>query len=466
MFSAATNSAAMLSGIVGVLTVTGLTLSAGNPALGLLVIVVVPLLVFAMGTRELVSAIALVWLNEQLFGMSGTWATLGPVPGRGLLLCVLLLSFLSNVKCHHFFVSLPKKVHYIVVGYGIVLPIALLTFSTLVMGNPAGQAASDVIRFFGLLAFYPLAYVYRRMPGFLLSGISGASIAASLVFLFMSIGPYPIRWMMVDNWVFNGAGSEFAINYYRTTYEPMIYSYIGSFVGVLCLLTPTRKSMFAQATSKTVLGLLPTALNFLRGLLVSLAVVIVILLFSKINKRGYSLKVMRYFPLLVAIFVLSVFLILQNPFAQYKLQQMSNAISWSDHFGSNRALQINLALQTWLNYPVLGQGVGTPLAGYSNWKELSLEFQWGMILYRTGVVGFLLILAPFVMVLKYLLVSRPSTSNHYIYCQAIACTLLTVACASVFNPYLASSVTVTLFVLYLAIRSAPVPQEYPDYHRY
>ena len=124
--------------------------------------------------------------------------------------------------------------------------------------------------------------------------------------------------------------------------------------------------------------------------------------------------------------------------------------------------QIELMLQVWRVEPILGSGVGSPIAGYSRTAEeegLTFEAQYPMVLYRTGIVGFIIILTPFLVVIlrtiKYVKRTTNLADNPAgIINLAMCCSLISLLAASVFNPYLASSMGVVFICLSFASDSA------------
>ena len=445
------SSFAILAAAAGILTALGLTLGGSSQIIAILAIFAPTGIVAWYLTGSVTQTIFLLWLNEQLFGMGGIWITLGPIPGRAVLLGLLICTIPYTFKSSHAVKGLKPSTHFWIVFYGILAPLLLLGWS-LGQGNSIGSALGDTLRFGAVLAVYPtLAFLTTRARLFG-AWLIGSSAAITALFTAMTILPFDIRALFVDNWVYAGTGLATPVDYYRITFEPLFYGYIGLFAGLLTLLTNGRHRKLG--TILLVVSMLPAALNFLRGPLLGVFIVVAALaLVNSLSGRG-ALRTAKLAPLVLGALLLSVYVVVQNPEAADRTLLLIERGGSSSLMGAARSAQVDITMTGWLNAPLLGHGVGARIVGYSASPGASIEFQWGMILYRMGLFGLLLVIAPMLLIIKDLFLDRAyerSASNLYEFASdGAGCTVLAIAIASFFNPYLASSMTVTLFVLYFS----------------
>jgi len=444
--------------LCGLLVVCGLAYFPNNDKIALLVVVVLPFLVAFAITRNAIYSIIIVWLNELIFGVSGVWFQLGPVPGRGVLLLIVLAVVFINSKTMRVFSELPKAMHIILFFYGVAYPVILVIWGVIFKGAQFSNALADVLRFVGLLGVYPVYLFIRTNYVFGKQWLLVSVTLLSSVFIMGSIGPEDIKLLLIDNWIYLGrATPDVKINYLRMSYEPMIFGYIGIFYG-LSLMAANRRTSKTIGASAIILNLAPTVVNFLRGPLGAIYISIMWFVLGKLRNRGSFLKIVKVLVVFVCAFLISIGLILNNPVAQNKIDQLRFADRLVDYVSSTRVDQSKIMIDAWKQAPIFGVGVGIPLVGYKS-SGLSVEVQYLMILYRTGIVGLLIIVIPLLLLAKNLAMRSRIRRKSNIYDdiddfeKCVGHTILALAIASFFNPYLASSVTVTLLVFYYALRN-------------
>jgi len=111
-----------------------------NQGVALLSIIVIPFLISYRVTGNLIDALTIVWLNEVYFGVGGTWIQIGPIPGRGLLLGVVILAYIafSHIRIHTSGI-IRRKTFYIIF-YGLIFPLFLFIYSVFACGATVSKA--------------------------------------------------------------------------------------------------------------------------------------------------------------------------------------------------------------------------------------------------------------------------------------------------------------------------------------
>lgn len=447
--------------LCGLSVVCGLALFPNNVPIAIVAVVILPLLISYFVTRNLAYSVFIVWLNELIFGVSGTWFKLGPIPGRGVLLLLVLALVFLNSRTLKIIQELPKKLHIILFFYGSAYPLLLVVWGVIFKGAQFSDALSDVLRFVGILGVYPVYLFIRTNYVFAKQWLLVSVSLLSAIFVVGSLGSTDFKALLIDNWIYLGrAAPDKKINYLRLSYEPMIYGYIGVFYG-LSLVANNRKSSNSLGISAILLNLAPTVINFLRGPLGAVYISIMWFVLGKLRTKGSFIKILKLTGVFVAGIFISIGLILNNPVAQRKVEQLQFADRIVDYVHVTRVVQSELMIEAWKRDPILGAGVGTPLEGYSR-SGLSVEVQYLMILYRTGIVGLCLIVVPLLLLARNLARRSRNVRGSRAFDdmdeleRCVGHTILALSIASFFNPYLASSVTVTLFVFYLALRNLKV----------
>ncbi|WGZ96024.1 MAG: hypothetical protein QJT81_08625 [Candidatus Thiothrix putei] len=444
---------ALLSGFS---TVFGLTVAPTNPLIVLLSVILLPLITTYIFTRNLSISLIIIWLNELIFGMSGAWLKIGFLPGRGLLLLFIISTFLLNRKFRQSLQEISPKTHKIIIFYSIVFPGLLFFWGVLYNGAEISNALSDILRFFGLLGFYPLYYLFSRYFPFIKAWILTAVLLLSSVFIFAHISSDEIRILIVDNWVYLGRDMDKKINYIRLSYESILYGFIGLFYGLLLIYNKSSKSKTISILL-VIVNLLPIILNFLRGPILSIFISAMLFIAGQAKSTKQLIPLIKTAPAILMVFIIGSYFLLQNPLAENKLIELQSSSTLEDYVKEARVIQTKAMLDAWIEAPFLGKGVGIPLEGYYRGSGLSAEVQYAMVLYRTGIVGLFIVTLPFFF-LAYRIISYRIKINNKLHSSvtilelSIALTLLSLGIASFFNPYLASSVTITLFIMYLAAK--------------
>lgn len=434
----------------------------GNQFIALITVIIIPFIFIFLISKNIIDSLTIVWLNEIFFGVGGTWITLGPLPGRGFLLLIVLFMYitLTNVRIKKN--GTLDRTSFIILFYGLFFPFILFLYGTIVGGAKLANALSDVIRFGTVLIYFPMRDLFRRNFDLFFGWIIGATIILSLLFVTMAIAPNSIRIPLIVNWssggnidsVFNRPDLEFI----RAAMTPMILCFIGVFLGIMYA-TDSKKTI-----KKQILGLLlalcsiaPYIINFVRGSILGIFLsILTILLLSVIHQiqwtRFLRIIIISSFTLFVGYWISVNYI----PISLTKWVIPSKDLS--DIVNPIRIEQTNKMIEAWLDEPIFGKGVGVPVNDYSRdgGEGLAFEVQFPMVLYRVGLSGFIIIMIPF----GWLIIRTMQIwSQKNIYLEsyigklqmAIGLSTISLLSASWTNPYFASVMSPLFVVLFLSL---------------
>lgn len=434
-----------------------------NQVMALLSIIIIPFLISFLITRNLVDALTIVWLNEVFFGFSGAWEKIGALPGRGLLLAVVIFSYIAFGHIRISARGTIRKKSLYIIFYGLVFPLFLFLYSVIVRGTATSNALLDVMRFGTVLMYFPIRNLLRHNMDISFGWIIGATVILALLFVTMSVGPKYIRNPLLINWMssgdiesqFNQPDAEFV----RAANLPMIFCLIGVFLGIMYALDSKisyRAQLFGWLL--TAVSLAPFVINFLRGPLLGVAVAIMMIVWLSSMRVIHWAKSMRLI-VISSVLLVSGYWISINYIPQALTKWNITGQEMSKIVDPVRVEQTEKMIDAWLEAPILGKGVGVPLKGYSRTGEdegLAFEVQYPMVLYRVGILGFIIIIAPFIwMTIRTIRIWRRGDAylGNYItkFQLAIAFATIALLTASWTNPYFASVMTPLFMVLFFAL---------------
>ncbi len=451
--------------VMGLSVVVSAAMRPGDVAFGLFGVVVVPFVVALLATRRVSDALVLVWLNEIFFGLSGSWVQIGPIPGRGaLLLAVVGLYAVGQLASPDVFTRIRGR-SLTVLAYGIALPILLFLYSTAVRHQSTRGAFSDVMRFGTLLIYFPLRDTLRRRTGVCIGWSAGAVALLAGLIVTAATGPLVARrpvsdWLNgTDPW---GVMARSDADFTRVAITSAIFCYLGVFLGlVVASDAKTRRSIRFLGGLLATAALAPFIVNFVRGQLLGVVGGLAFLGVLNVTAHLRWRSLLRIAVLTVAFVGIGYWVstaLIPVSLTKWDIRGMN----WRDVVDPVRIEQTERMLQAWLEAPVFGLGVGAPLRGYSRTGEaggLAFEVQYPMVLYRVGVVGFVVLMLPFGwLVLRTTQLWRAHgeitrTAAGQLQ-SAIACSVVALLTAAWMNPYLATVFTPFLFAFFLAADDA------------
>jgi hypothetical protein len=322
------------------------------------------------------------------------------------------------------------------------------------------MALSDVMRFSAILIYFPIRGLMRRNFDLFLGWIMGASIILALLIIALAVAPYNIRILLSTLWI--KAPIIYTYTYYdinRATFTISILCFIGYFLGFMYAID------YKQPFWKQILGFILSALsvsvyviNFIRGLILSIAIVLIFVICLSFLRKIYLFNLFRI-VIINILFITTGYYFTVNyiPIAQSKWSiAKKNIVEIVDPV---RIEQTEKMLEVWIEEPFLGKGVGMPVPGYARSSEtenLAFEVQYPMVLYRVGILGFIIIFLPFVFVIyrtifvwiNYNLILKTNLGKLF---MAVAFSIIALLISSWFNPYFASVMTPFFVALFLAL---------------
>lgn len=435
-----------------------------NEIINLLCVIIVPFVIAFIYLQNVMYAVTLTWLNEMIFGVGGAWLKFGPIPGRGVLLLIVLFSYMLANPGFIYQKKISKRDLWIVF-YGILLPGMLLGYSVLFKGNGFSGAMSDVQRFLIILIYFPVRDLVHRHFSFIFGWISCSIATLSFLFILLAVAPEGFKTVLLNKWLFNFAGMDDAMTALvlqtgRAAFTPLILCMIGVFLGVISIVD-VKKNTLKWTGIALLLSLASGAfvVNFLRGPIISMLIVFIVL--AKIFSGFSGNQISRSFKFVVVfnIIILLGYFTTVTYFPTALTKWSGSGLTLEESVKPVRIEQTEVMLHAWIKEPIFGQGVGSPIYGYQRDESgLSFEVQYPMVLYRTGIVGFCFILAPFLWALvrvRRRIKQNPeliSTGEGKLF-LAMGCSIGALMITSWVNPYFASSMTFIFVLLFLAVDS-------------
>jgi hypothetical protein len=434
-------------------------------------VLLVPFLIALRATRNVLIALTLTWLNEAIFGVGGHWITLGPVNGRPLLLlclcAVYLLSKLNSGPLNRGPAGAKELIrNYWVLFYAFGLPFLLGFYAITLKGVAASAVFSDVSRFLTILGYFPLYYCLKKLRWFLVGYLLAGPSLLAATYILIAVAPGSVQQVLMEKWFLRlgvGANETLTADVMatgRVSFVPGIYCIIGLFLALL-LAIKRREVLAKVAGFATVLATVSYfVISFARGPLLGISVALLVVFAALLGAAEWRAATRLVAIVAALVTAGTLFTLTYLPISMGKWDVMGQ--DFEGLIDPVRVEQTQLMLQTWWLEPVLGSGVGSPIPGYTRTEAdegLAFEVQYPMVLYRTGIVGIILILTPFILFpyrsLKFLVRSRrladsPAGLINLAMCAAVIALLV----ASTFNPYLASSMAVVFMALLMASDSA------------
>lgn len=443
----------------------GLTLVVpDNQLLHLFCVIIIPLIVAVCFLKNVMHALTLTWLNEMFFGVGGTWIKVGPIPGRGVFLLIILLIYMitrtnviSNIYRH-------KRDSWIVF-YGTIFPSMLLGYSVIIRGNAFSGALADVQRFLAIIIFFPLRDLILRHFSFVLGWLTYAIAILSLLYVSLAVAPESFKIVLLERWLYSFSGidgsafTKIALSG-RAAFTPLILCLIGVFIGIVYT-ADIKIEALKRLGSVLLLSIAFGAfvVNFIRGPIIA---ILIVLMFLAILVSGFKrvqiIRAVNLIIVLITIISLGYFAtVTYIPIALTKWDVSGLAVEAV--VDPVRIEQTEVMLDAWLEEPILGQGVGSQISWYARDESgLVFEVQYPVILYRTGFIGFCFIMAPFLWIIVRTVrrtkqIPGLISTDEGKLLLAMGCSVGALLIASWGNPYLESSLTFVFIALFLAADS-------------
>lgn len=434
-----------------------------NQTIALFAVVIFPFVLSFLMTRNIIDSLTIVWINEIFFGVSGTWIKIESIPGRGFLLLLVIVAYLffNHIKINKEGNVKIKSI--IVIFYGLLFPLFLLFYSVIVCGATIPNALNDVLRFGIIIMYFPIRDLCRRNFDIFFGWIIAATIILALFFVTMAVAPYSIRGPLLENWMisehiielFNISG-DYTV---RAAMTPMIFCFIGIFLGMMYALD-SKQTFSAQLGGfiLAIVTIIPFIVNFLRGSILGIGSAIIAIICLSSFDTTHLKKLIRI--IIISVIIASLgYWISVNYIPMSLTKWVITGQDISEIVDPVRIEQTEKMIDAWLDEPILGKGVGMPISGYSRTNEaegLAFEVQYPMVLYRVGVLGFIIIMVPFLwMIFRIILVwiKYYMILESYIgkFLMGVGFATMALLMASWTNPYFASSMTPFFIVLFVVL---------------
>lgn len=440
----------------------------GNELLSVTTIFFLPLLIGIIITRNLSFALTLTWINEIFAGGSGRWFVYESLPGRWILLALVLFTWVisrlgkrntANAAADRH----DKKITNWIIFLGIVLPFWLVIYSV-VSGNSSIPAAlGDVDFLIALLVYFPMRDLLQKHRDTVLGWLLGSSLVLVVLLLTMSVGPINLRNLIVGALLSEGRRvgvtisgiSRIGLVHIVLLFFPVFLSFFIAISESSSYFTRLKWTLFG------LVALLPMSVTYLRGPLLASVAVLVIFAVAALTTR-YSARagtrIILILPLIIAI-VAAVMLTIVPDEAISKFTVGSEGIDkWISY---KRTEQSRFAIEAFREDPVFGKGVGVPLRRYSvsadYFDNLAMELEYHKLLYRFGGIAFILFLIPVLWFLSEpfrFLANRRLKGNFRDEMMTLAslAAVLGILIAGGVNPYLTTPFTPLFITIYLSMK--------------
>jgi hypothetical protein len=449
----------VLACLCGIAGLASIMFAPANSVLALFTLVILPVALTFLLTGRLTDALALAWVNEMFFGGSGLWIQVGPLSGRWMLL--VILAILSAV-----YVFLPRETRsnkshpkrplfmQTIILYGAVLPLWLVFYSVVVQGTLFWTAVADVNFLFALLVYFPLRRLLYRQFDLFRGWIVGNVFVLGGVFFLLAFLPNHVATSMFSALAGSQTPLGAASGINRAALLVQVLLFLGVFLGGLYALDRRQRGLNRLAGfALSCTSIAVFVLFFLRGPLLSLVIVAVAFLLAASQRGETRPMARRLWATLVFVVVCAfVFYSFALPEAIEKFTIDKGGVS--AFVSEVRVEQSSRLLAAFLQKPLWGQGVGVPPDEQGG---LDFELQYNMLLYRLGLVNFVVLLAPIVWLFREpFRILRSERSILYRrdgkFMLAVLLSLLTTLIAGSMNPYLTAIYTPFFVILYLSCR--------------
>lgn len=350
--------------------------------------------------------------------------------------------------------------------YAIIVPSFFIFYSVLVRGTALSKTIDDMHFIAPLLFYFPLRRILNRQEGFFIGWMIALSITLSLLALTISLAPLEIGQLIIDNmndglpsFSLSEGLSEEMLGIQRGGSVTFIITYIGFFFGMLWCVD------FTKGVRVRILGTLLCALcishlcvDYLRGPLLSTVCILLITFLAVLLKKPMRHIAPRLFVLIVAVVAFGI--AIMTMIVPEGIKYFSNdSDSVSEYMGSTRREIAPVMLAAFHERPWMGQGVGVPPPGYTQLSgegALKFELSYHIVLYRVGLIGFLIFMVPLAHLYGELLRRRGALGGLAFFSPqgkfrlALLLSALTTTIAGITNPYLKTGYLMIIIATYWA----------------
>jgi hypothetical protein len=455
----------------GLISYFSISLALDNILLNFAAQIVIPLAVTYRLTRDWLGTLTLVTITDTYLSFGSMFfQSIGLPMSRAILFAVtmiLLLMSMYNKSClHHAEDSQWKfpRTSVAVFFYGLILPFLLVLYSVLFCGTSANDAFGDMKFIFPLLLYYPIVRLLQKDRGTFLGWVLAIGATHVIISLILSIGPLSITDTMYQNY-YGGFGEEGTdiygrlegIGIIRAASPAFITSLWVLFIGFL-VATDAKQKLYSRflGLAASLLSLSHFVIDYLRGPILSLIVILLLFGFSsafKRQSRSYAVRTLMFIVMIMLAGGYAMHLIVPEGLTRILL--FSGSIE--DYIGEQRVEQTDRMIKAFREEPIFGKGIGSKLSGGYTRESTGLNFesQYPMILYRVGIIGFIVLMIPLMWLIAELfrkkgVVSRGLSDIEGKFRMCLLLSILTTCVAGYENPYVKTGYVALTIAMYLA----------------
>jgi len=451
----------------------------GNIGINVIVQVVLPLIVCRRYSNDWLDTLTLltiadIWTN----GFSTLMDDMGLPGGRVYLFAAtMVLMLIRSLQKKR---SIPEGSGLIdggaksysaawILFYALIVPPFLAAYSIFTRGTAIDKTVWDLHFVAPLLLFFPIRRMLVRNSGFFMGWMIALAIALSFLALTISLTPMDISAQIYGN--LDGDMEEFVESTLSarehvgggTTQRfggiTLLVTFIGFFFGMLCTADFTRKMRERMlGAALCIVCIIHLCVDWMRGPLLSILGVVLLLLFAATLRHPARRFVPRLLAMLAVVATLGISIMaMLVPAGLARFTENSNSIS--AYMGDARGEIAPIMLAAFRERPLMGQGVGVPPPGYSQLAgegTLRFELSYYIVLYRTGLIGMMLVMVPIAFLYRTLFIRTGPLGGSAIFSWegkfhlSLLLSALTTTISAYVNPYLKTGYLMLIIASYWA----------------
>lgn len=464
--------------LLGLLSFFSISLARDNFLLNFATQIVIPLLATYALTRNWLTTFTLMTIVDTFLSFTSLYFISIGLPtllARGILFVITMVILLTSLYSQQH-LQKPDDSYWnfsatsvLILLYGLFLPIMLVLYSVF-FGDTSPEAAFGDMKFiFPVLLYYPISRLLKRHSEIFLGWVLAISVIHVIISLTISMGPIDITsivWQNYGNVLDETALDKAIIENYdglariQNASPAFITSLFGFFTGFL-IATDSTKKMYLQflGFGFGLFCLSHLFFDYMRGPLIATVIVLLMFGFVSTLKRQFHSYAFRTFMFVIAVILIGgyvMYLVVPQGFARFAFTG-----TLQSYLGEARAEQSDRMIEAFKEEPILGQGIGSKIRGGYERAEggLNFELQYQMILYRVGIVGFVILMAPLIWLIAELFRKKGAMSNRLFQIEGkfhmcLLLSILATCVAGYANPYLKTGYIALTFAMYLAYRIA------------
>jgi hypothetical protein len=466
--------------ITGLLSFFSISLARENILLNVATQFVIPFALTYRLTGNWLNTFTLITITDTFLSFQSIFfiSSLGlPQEGRGILMMLCTIVFMIHLY-HENIHKVPDRRRsvarnsIVVFFYSLIFPILLVLYAVLIKDISFKIAFNDVRYLLPLLLYYPISRLLKSDSGIFLGWVIAISVTHTIISLILSIGPLEITSIIYNNYCNLISDEETilenlveGIGIIRITSPAFIASLFGFFIGFLITID-SKKKLFLRffGFAFSLLSLSPLIVSYFRGPLIATAIILLLFGFAAILKQHFDPFAFRTSVYVFAVMLIGGYAIyLIVPEGYYHILYTG---SFQSYIGEQRLEQSEKMIEAFKEEPILGQGVGSVVRGYGRSVDgLNFELQYHMFLFRLGMVGFILLMAPLIWLFAELIRKKGVISKRLFQIEgkfhvSLLLSILATFIAGWANPYLKTGYLTLSIAMYLSYKDVLLEQHF------